>query len=246
MANKDNTAAANKDLSNIKLVIADVDCTLALPFDKSFYATHQEKLLDSIQKVYGVDREKAKEVRQFYKDNFNRGEYAVFWGDASTYFPELPDRKPDFKTNYDDLCTISPVGHFPVRPEFVKAVRNIRDKNIKVVLLSNSTDVLVDKMLTLVGFDVKNDFDGAVAFTAQTGPIKMLDAKAAFKKVAAQFNTPYDQILSIGDTYGFDIKPAMELGMKTCMVENEPPAEYKGLKAKGVPEASQLLLKQIP
>lgn len=225
-----------------KLIVFDVDCTLTTPLSKSFYGLHSQQLIESVKTVHNVGHDKAAEIIDFYKQNFVRGEYAIFNGDAHTHFPELAEKAPDYQVHYNNLSVLEPYGLFPLRQDFVDAVRNVRAQGVKTVALSNSPDILVYKQLQMTGFDVTKDFDAVYSYLPDTGAPKMIDAKAAFSRVAKEFGLKPKEILSIGDTYGFDIKPAQELGMKTCMVENTPPREYKGRSAKSVLEALKLSL----
>jgi FMN phosphatase YigB (HAD superfamily) len=75
------------------------------------------------------------------------------------------------------------------------------------------------------------DFDIFKAYKRETGPLKMIDARSAFQALAQELGISPQAILVIGDTYHYDVLPALQAGMIGCLLCNQIPVGFTGLTA---------------
>lgn len=227
-------------LPGIKLVIFDVDNTLVHPKNPDFYQQYSQAVNRAVVAYLGVSLEKATEVADFYRQHYGGGERALFSGTIEEYFPEFGNKKPNFNLLYDEMCLIDPTGQFEPDSKVVNLVRMLRRQGKKVVALTDSPEELSRQVLTQSAFNPDTDFDLYLPYTKEKGPYKILQGKEIFSRIGRYFGIYPDKILVIGDSFESDIKPAQEVGMKTCLVSQKPINTYSGLQARSIYQAFSL------
>ena len=216
------------NMPKVKLLIIDIDHTLVKAKDQLFYKQYKQAVNKSVAKFLEIDLKRGTGVANFYREHFGGGEQALFSGTIGEYFPKYGDRSPDYQILYNQMIKINPKGHFQKHSDELDIIAKIRDRGITVVAATSTPDVLSRKILKECGFDPEKDFDMFVAYAKESGPPKMILKEKLFKGVVDKFNTLPSDALSIGDSYQYDILPALALGMKTCLFSSEPPAQYNG------------------
>lgn len=105
---------------------------------------------------------------------------------------------PDFKMN-------------PI-PGLKDAIEASRANGVKQVLLTNSPQIDSEKILDKLG--LLHSLDEKI-FNGR----KPTGTKGIFERISAQFDMPFDRILSVGDNWINEIQPAIEFGCQTVYID---------------------------
>lgn len=218
-------------LRHIRLGIFDVDDTLVFARDRAFYKQYGEKVELAIAEHYETTRDRAGEIAGFYRSQYGGGEQALFRGDAGNNFSGILNKEPDVSILYDHMVQIDPRGHFGHQDKIRAALQETRDKGIKVAALTSSPDMLSRAILAEAGYDPDNDFDMFRAYDRETGPPKMIGARAVFADIASGIGVHPYQVIAVGDSLRHDVEPAISLGMMGCLLAPEAVEGYDGMRA---------------
>ena len=205
-----------------KIIVFDFDCTLANPKSRDFYANHTQKTLFCIATYHGLSENNALQVSKALKDRGLRHEMALFQSNIlSTVIPEMADKPVNTQLLFDSLNEINPDEHFLADQSIVSGLRELH-QDAHLALISNSPLPLVEKISTIIGLDLNNDFDYVRCYTPEAPMPKMLQAEDAFKSVKSHFNaTQEDLLYSVGDTMNNDIIPAKAQGYTTIFLTED-------------------------
>lgn len=224
--------ATQKDmLPNIDVVVLDIDNTLALPKDPSFYTQYAEAVDVAVSRYLGISPEAAKHVANFYRQHYGGGEQALFSGTIGSYFPEYGSPEPDYKLLYEAMTTIDPENHFVDSALTVGLVKLLRQKGKKIVGLTDAPEELSRQVLSECGLDPDVDFDLYISYQSESGPPKMVQGEAIFRDIAERFEVEPSRVLSVGDNLETDIVPAQKAGLKTCLISESDVQDYQELQA---------------
>ena len=224
------------ELLGLKLLILDVDDTLVRPCKPGFYEQYSTAVNKAVAVFLKTDLETGTKIANYYRKHFGGGEQALFSGTIGSYFPEYSIRAPDFKTLYDMIVKIDPQGFFEPHEETIELINKIRKQEIFVAAVTSTPELLSRKILAECGFNPEKDFDLYKAYTSELGPPKMTQKSNIFVDIAKYFQVSPQEAFSIGDSYRYDIQPAQEIGMKTCLIGIQRPSKYDGLFAQNILE----------
>ncbi len=205
-----------------KLIIVDMDETLALPKSKEFYKVFGAKTVQSISERHGIDRERATVVAGFYREKFGGAEQALFRGDVASHFPGIVSKPPDYALLHDRLNEIDVAGEFLDRRSVAHHLRDLKGLGVKIVVLTSSPKTLAQKVLHESGFCLKDDFDKVYGYDRNSGPPKIVTGSRSFQNILEEFSCMASASISIGDSLKYDISPAREIGMHTCLISEVP------------------------
>lgn len=227
--------ATHKDPApGIDAVIFDVDNTLAIPKDPQFYKKYGLAVENAIAKHLEIDLDRAEQIAQFYRNTYGGGEHALFSSTIQAHFPEFSMRSPNFDLLYDEMSQIDPSAEFEQDRALRRLLRVLRHRGKIVVALTDSPEDLSRRILSAVGLEPEKDFDLYLPYTRENGPLKIVGGLNTFRGIADSIGVPPARILSIGDSFEKDIKPAVELGMSTCLISPQVVENYKGVQASNV------------
>lgn len=224
-------------LRGIQLVIFDVDHTLAIPRDNSFFDQYSKLIPQAVASLLAINPERAVEITNFFRTKYGGGEQVLFSGKLAQHYPEFEIITPDYATLHDHFLTANPEGNFDANPAIVELVSAVRKNGIKAAALTSSPSAISRKILSLTGFNVDEHFDHFQGYERDSGPPKKILRERAFLNIAEKFNLAPEEVLSIGDSYKDDIFPALSAGMSTCLITTNPPKEYEGIYAPSVIDA---------
>jgi len=201
-----------------KLLILDMDMTLVLPKDKTFYNQYGVKTVEAIADYLDLPHQAAFEIAQRYRRDYGGAEHALFSGDM----------KPvNYELLYQKLSEIDPTGAFNDQAHLGEEIDHLRRMGTKIVLLTSSPDELAARILHESGFKAESDFDAVYAYTKENGPTKIIHGAQAFINVMNDFGIAANETLSIGDTIKHDIDPALSLGAGAIVISDNPIHGYK-------------------
>ena len=224
---------------DVDVVVFDIDNTLVRPHDPDFYLQYSQAVDRSVARVLDVSLEKGREVANFYREHLGGGERALFDGNIHTYFPEFPPGVPDYALLYEEMCTIDPSGQFDLHERTAIFLKALRAKGKKIVALTDSPEDLSRRILSEAGLNPDVYFDLYLAYRPEHGPQKKLQPKEVFGGIANYFDVDPEKILAVGDTFLTDIKPAQDLGMKTCLISENQVGEHSGVQVRSIGELIQ-------
>jgi len=214
----------------LKLLILDLDLTVAIPKDLSFYRQYGQKSEQAIAEYFEVSDSEAVQIANAYRQSHGGAEHALFSG----------DHKP---VNYDvlhrHLSDIDPTGAFNNQSHISDDIQFIRDNGMKVLVLTSSPDTLAHKIIHESGLDTDKDFDAIYAYTADKGPAKIIKGAQAFVDVMHDFGTVAHEMLAVGDTIKHDIDPPLSLGAQVCVISP------KSIEGYNTAPTIETVLKQI-
>ncbi len=219
-------------LPGIELVIVDIDNTLAIPKTSEFYRFYGDAVNRAVSSYLGISPVEGIKVADYYREYFGGGEMALFSGTIYKFFPQYGKHRPDLTLLYDELCTINPVDQFLEDKRVPFLLRLLHNQGTKIAAITDCPEYLSGRVLAEVGVDPNKDFDLYLSYTKERGPLKILQGRAVFSGVVEHFRVPAKRTLSIGDTYKYDIQPAQQLGMKTCLISAQIKKDYFDLQAK--------------
>jgi len=217
-------------LPGVDLVILDVDNTLVRPKDHGFYRKYGDAVNLATSNYLDVPTEEGVRVANFYRQNFGGGEMALFSGTIGQYFPEYGNPQPNLELLYDAMCSINPDGQFENDELTAVLIRLLRLQGKRIVAITDSPEGLSRKILDDAGINPDEDFDLYLPYTKGQGPLKILRRGQIFSQVANHFGISPERTLSVGDSFNFDIQPAEQLGMRTCLVSPHENGDYAGLR----------------
>ncbi len=221
-------------LSELKLLILDIDNTLITPCKPGFYEQYSMAVNKAVAIFLKINLETATKIANYYREHFGGGEQALFSGTIGSHFPEYGMRAPDFETLYNTIVKIDPQGFFEPHEAIAELVSKIRKQGIFVAAVTSTPELLSRKILTECGFNPERDFDLYETYTSKFGSPKMTRKGNIFADIAEHFHVSPHEALSIGDSYRHDIQPAQEIGMKTCLIGTKRPFKYNGLFAQSI------------
>ncbi len=93
-------------LGTHRLLILDMDLTLAIPHDVSFYNQYGDKVVEAISEYFNTSAHRAFSMTQFYRKHYDGGEQALFRGDAHLHFPDVEQKPKDYALLHAKLSEI--------------------------------------------------------------------------------------------------------------------------------------------
>jgi FMN phosphatase YigB (HAD superfamily) len=221
------------DMKPLRLMILDLDMTIAIPRDKSFYAQYGRKSEHAIAEYFDVSDREAVEIANIYRQSHGGAEHALFRG----------HHKP---VNYDilhrHLSSIDTTGAFNNQSHIRDDLQFIRNNGMKVIILTSSPDSIAQRILQESGL-MTHDFDALYAYTADKGPTKITKGAQAFADVMHDFGLAAHETLAVGDTIKHDIDPPLSLGTQACLISPKPIAGYN--TAPTIETVLKLITKQM-
>ena len=218
---------ASRCLISADLLVIDVDLTIAIPTDISFYDQFRRCVDQVIALRFDLEMEQAAQVGQWFRDRCGGAEYALMadvqhliglepmpWIDPAR--PARPEQ--GFPQLFDAISAIDPAGFFAPQPAIVELLRSFRNK-ARLAILSDCPEVLSRKILGLTGFCPDRDFDLYRPWRrSDPRPPKMIAAEEIFGDICDSFQCPRSHAVSIGDTLRTDIIPARLAGLRAIQV----------------------------
>ena len=221
-------------LPGIQAVIFDIDDTLVKAKNPEFYRQYGPAINTAIAEYLQVDYETGKMIADFFREKFGGGEQALFSGKLAEFFPQFTLTTPEFTSIYNVMCRLNPKGYFAPNEDVNRLIQRIKQQGIATAAVTSTAEGLSRRILEECDIDPDKDFDIYQAYTPQNGPPKMVLGKELFSQIATNLDVPLNAVLSIGDSYQYDIFPAASLGMKTCLIGNTVPEGYSGVIAPDV------------
>lgn len=216
----------NPDLSDYKLIILDMDLTIAIPKNPEFYSQYGGKVVEAISDYFDVSKEIAFDMATFYRQTFGGGEHALYNGDAHHHF-DVANKPRNYALLHQKISEIDPTGEFKNQGILKPDIQHLRKTGVTVVVLTSSPDSLARKTLVESGFDSKEDFDAVFAYEANIGPTKIIHGTKAFTDVINKFNCVASETLCVGDSVRHDVEPALTIGADAYLISPAPVKRYK-------------------
>jgi FMN phosphatase YigB (HAD superfamily) len=214
-----------------RCVIFDIDNTLVLPSDQSYYNKFGIVIHEYIRKVLGVSEDELARLVKYYRKSHRYLEYALI--DREMLMISFKDLGLNpvsidwerYQIAYKDLYNLSmlnlPHGYFKPDYRVNRFVTELRNVGYVVIALSNCPEGLSRRILDLCGFNPDTDFDHYRPWLEGTfAPPKIHYEDKIFVELAKQFEFNHDQVLSVGDSLVCDILTAKKVGMQTCHISD--------------------------
>lgn len=120
-------------------------------------------------------------------------------------------------------------------PEAVKVLQELKARNVRLALLSNSDAFSVEPLLQK--YDMAKYFD-YIGISWRTGFLKT-DPRS-FEQILKEFSLGKDDVLMVGDSLQSDIQGAQNAGIKAVLIDRRNMREFEP-KIKSLEELSRFL-----
>ncbi|MEP7167527.1 MAG: HAD family hydrolase [Candidatus Woesebacteria bacterium] len=214
--------------SPIRLIIIDVDQTLAIPKDEMFYVSFSLAVDRATARYFGVTKVEGEHLANEYRSLYGNGESVFFIGPTKVHRSSygIKEKKPSIL--YEEMCAINPTGCFHRRKKVRQLIQSLRSNGVIVVALTDAPEKLSHKILKEIGMQV-NDFDAYIAFEKDGIAPKYQRDGAVFNYIAHRFHIPNANVICIGDSSEADVLPALKMGMQGCIISPNKNAEGRCL-----------------
>ena len=203
--------------SIIKLIIFDIDGTLVVAPD--FYKKYSILIEKIISQKLKISLKKAKEVANYFRKKFGRGEMAL----KSSKIGKITgiNFKGNIGTNslYKGILNINPENYLKPDKKINLFLKNLYQQQKILIALTNAPIKQAYKIFKAKGIN-KNYFKEIVGWQERKNMPKN-SLGFIYKRIIKKYKLKPEEILTVGDVYETDIKPAIKLGIKGVLITNK-------------------------
>lgn len=200
----------NNAMKNIKLVLFDLDNTLAFGEEaEAFYRQYPRVLECTLARQLSISESSAKEIADKFRADFSgRGELA---------FEALG---LGLESWYEAICELEPRKYLRPIPQTKRTLDAIRNGGMQIGLVTNGPTPQARRILEQIGVDTD-----AFAFfvgwkKGESFPKE--ESGRIFLSIAERSGIMPREIVMVGDSLESDILPAERVGLRTVHITNAP------------------------
>ncbi len=225
-------------LASIEAIVFDIDFTLVVPEDKTFYDDIGIHIQEYIMSTFSINEDQFNSINNYYIGKNNWAEKVLLdKGNLTTICKllgidyslinwQMYDRAFDYLRSHTENRTTD--QYFVTNPQVVEMLEHYKQSNIQILALSNCPENLSRKVLQSTGIDPEYHFDIYHPWlNTHYSPPKVTHETKIFLELAERVAKDPAKIISIGDNYSMDIYHANSAGYKTCYISpNTKPATF--------------------